>query len=129
MKRLCVLVLLPLAPLASAQTWQSLGLEGEEIYSMIVDSSNPNIAFVGSFGDFSLGTVGGIFRTTNAGASWDTVFRGGIVYDLAMDPIDHKTVYAAIGKSGLTSFSGILKSTDSGMSWVESDSGISRSPG
>jgi len=116
------------AAITHTQTWQSVGLDSEDIYRFAFDSSNANVVYVGSFGNFSTGKVGGIFRTSNAGGSWDTLFRGGIVYDLVLDPVDHKTIYAAIGRSGLTTFSGILKSSDDGKSWAEIDSGIYKDP-
>ncbi|MCP4648199.1 MAG: hypothetical protein GY852_10800, partial [bacterium] len=47
--------------------WTDLGLHGGKIYDIAIDPGNPDRMFAGShLGD-------GLFITTNAGSSWQTV--------------------------------------------------------
>jgi hypothetical protein len=60
------------------------------------------------------GTSGGVFKSTNGGASWSA--SGLInVSALAIDPLTPTTLYAATSTSGV--FGGVYKSTDGGVSW------------
>src|ERR1019366_2952726 len=56
-------------------------------------------------------TVGGVFRSTDGGANWNSV-RPGFTSLVAVDPQDPGTVYAVYFYGG-----GLFKSTDSGLSW------------
>ena len=71
---------------SSKSDWKFLGLENEGITAIEVDWVNTNTIYAGSGSDFSSGTVGGIFKTTDAGASWDTLIRGVTVRDLDIHP-------------------------------------------
>jgi len=57
----------------------------------------------------SSGPIGGVFRTTNAGASW-TFTSVGALTDIALAPGAPATLYAAGGD--------LYKSTDAGVSWT-----------
>jgi photosystem II stability/assembly factor-like uncharacterized protein len=78
-----------------------------------------------------------IFKSTDGGASWaPTLARepGGLVVRgarlntnaLAIDPRNPRTLYVAgsYGQSGQGSGTGVIKSTDGGVSWTEVDSGL-----
>ena len=103
--------------------WLFLGLENERVTAIAVDWADANIIYAGSSSDFSSGTVGGIFKTTNAGTTWDTLIRGVTVRDLDIHPTDPRIIYATLGLNVLTQ-PGIIKTTDAGYTWVEADSGI-----
>jgi hypothetical protein len=103
--------------------WLFLGLENETVTAIAVDWADPNIIYAGSSSDFSSGIIGGIFKTTNAGTSWDTLLRGVTVRDLDIHPTDPRIVYATLGLNALTQ-PGIIKTTNAGCTWVEADSGI-----
>lgn len=99
-------------------TWTYLGLGNESITAIAIDPTNPDIIFAGSMSNFSAGTPGRLFKTTNAGASWDTLLAG--LSDkytaVLIDPKDPRTIYAAPW--------GLIKSQDGGKTWNESDNGI-----
>lgn len=99
--------------------WQFLGLGGEnvsDITSIAVHPQDPDVIYAGSAFDFSAGIQGKLFKTTDGGATWDTLLVGGSYLDIEIDPQDPKTVYALPG--------GILKSTDGGESWTGVDEGL-----
>lgn len=91
--------------------WQFLGLENENITAIAGDWSNPDIIYAGSSSNFSTGTAGGIFKSTNAGADWDTLIRGVTVRDIDIHPKNPEIIYAALGLNVLTQ-PGIIKTTD-----------------
>jgi photosystem II stability/assembly factor-like uncharacterized protein len=125
-KLISLLLIFYITPVV-AQQWKSLGLEKEFISAIAVDSTNPEIIYTGSMSDFSAGTVGGIFRTTNGGAEWDTLIRGVTVTDLDIHPTNPKIIYATLGLNALT-FPGIIKSIDGGNNWIKADSGMIINP-
>jgi len=59
----------------------------------------------------------GIFRSTNAGASWSQVYNASGVADLAVSRVTLNTFYAAAE-------AGILKSTDFGQTWTIYNNGL-----
>jgi len=106
-----------------AQRWQYLGLGTESITTIAVDWSDSNTIFAGSGSDFSAGTVGGIFKSTNGGASWDTLIRGVTTREIVIHPNNPDIIYATLGLNVLT-IPGIIKTNDGGVSWARVDSGI-----
>jgi len=120
---LCALVAVPMAcdsggansprPDPPPGEWKYLGLGGEnvsDIESIAVHPEDPDVIYVGSGFDFSNGIQGKLFKTTDGGATWDTLLVGGSYLDIEIDPQDPKTVYALPG--------GIVKSTDGGETWT-----------
>lgn len=87
--------------------------------------ADPSILFGAISSDFSAGTSGAILKSTNWGASWDTILAnvdagyGRILFDWSNPNI----IYVGLG-SGNTCSPGIIKSTDGGDSWFRADSGI-----
>ena len=99
--------------------WEYLGLGGEnisDIESIAVHPEDPDVIYVGSGFDFSNGIQGKLFKTTDGGATWDTLLVGGSYLDIEVDPQDLETVYALPG--------GIVKSTDGGENWTVVDGGL-----
>ena len=107
----------PIGPVDS--TWTYLGLGNETITAIAVDPTNPDVLFAGSMSDFSAGTPGRLFKTTNGGESWDTLLAGGSdkYTTVIFDPKSPQTMYAAPW--------GIIKSNNGGKTWRESDAGMS----
>jgi photosystem II stability/assembly factor-like uncharacterized protein len=109
--------------LISAQQWQFLGLSSESITSIAVDWANPDVIYAGSFSNYSANTMGGIFKSTNGGVSWDTLLRGITVNQIVVHPKNSNIIYVTLGSSNNT-IPGLIKTTDAGNSWQNSDSGI-----
>jgi photosystem II stability/assembly factor-like uncharacterized protein len=63
---------------------------------------------------------GGVFKTTDGGASWLRV-RSGTGSDVLFDPVDPSVAYLAMSGQG------IFKSTDGGDTWTAASTGISGS--
>lgn len=79
----------------------------------------------GSFSTIYIGAAsGGIFKTTNNGASWVNIFQDAAtlpIGDLAIDPNNADVIWAGTGEANASSQSfrgdGIYKSTDAGETW------------
>jgi photosystem II stability/assembly factor-like uncharacterized protein len=114
------------------ESWVHLGLrDGQQIPALLVDPRDPNRVFAAVLGHpYGPNSERGVFRSTDGGRSWKKVLyrdeNTGAV-DLAFDPADSRTVYAAlwaarqapweIGASFQVPGSGLYKSTDGGASW------------
>lgn len=102
-------------------SWQWLGPGniGGRIRSIIIKPNNANDMLVGS-------VSGGIWRTTNGGASWfpvDDFMANLSVSTMIMHPTDSNILYAGTGE-GFGNFdaiqgAGIFRSTNGGASWAQ----------
>ena len=114
------------------KTWESLGLtETRQISRVIVDPHNPDVVYVGALGHvWAPNAERGVYKTTDGGKTWRKVlFRNDStgVSDMAMDPNDPNTLYAAMWQAGRKPWllvsggagSGIFKTTDGGEHWTE----------
>jgi photosystem II stability/assembly factor-like uncharacterized protein len=82
---------------------------------VVIDPSAPETLYVGHV-DQSRTGAGGIFKSTDATASWSPANAGRSLIDVravAIDPINAHTVYASIGSDG------VFKSADGGGVWVK----------
>jgi photosystem II stability/assembly factor-like uncharacterized protein len=91
--------------------------------SFVIDPGNPSTLYVGHDTDYSLN--GGMFKSTDGGATWNPAGNGlpvfpnkalPSVHALAIDPKNPGTLYAA-------TVGGLFKSTDGAMSWSPVSSG------
>lgn len=87
--------------------------------SVAVNPNDTNIIFVSSPG-------GGIWRSTNAGASWSPLVdfinsSWQNVFHICIDPLNDKVVYASLTSGG------VIKSTDGGNTWATTGTGPSNS--
>jgi photosystem II stability/assembly factor-like uncharacterized protein len=83
-------------------------------YAVAIDPVDPDTVYVGGYYMAAKAYVPAVFRTTDGGTSWDEANAGlgsYYVYDLAVDPTMHTTLYA--GK-----LYGVYKSTDCGDNWA-----------
>jgi photosystem II stability/assembly factor-like uncharacterized protein len=102
---------------AITSQWTSVGLSGQRIKFLAIDATDSRIIYAG------VGVFGGIFKTTNSGASW-TAFNTGLpsyssIDCLAIDPMNSQTIYVGVGGSG-----GVFKTTNGGASWTAVNTGL-----
>lgn len=100
-------------------TVEGPGNIGARINSIAVHPANPNIQYAGFSG-------GGLWKTTNGGASWFPIFDEQLflsIGDIALDPNNPNIVYVGTGDPNTGSYpfigNGIWKSTDGGGSWKQ----------
>lgn len=91
---------------AGVNAWTPIGPEGGNVDALALHPARPNVLFAGSLG-------GGVFRSTDGGATWALASRGLTDFNvsaLAVDPQSPTTLYAANGD-------GVAKSVNSGATW------------
>ncbi len=116
--------------LDGGKTWKNTGLrDSRAIGKVIVNPTNPDIAFVAALGHpYGPNTERGIFRTTDGGRTWEKVLykdenTGGI--DVAFDSHNPNILFAALWQARRTSWSmadggpgsGLYRSNDGGSTW------------
>jgi photosystem II stability/assembly factor-like uncharacterized protein len=107
----------------SQQQWEFMGLGNEKITTLAVDPRNPKVVYAGSYGAGGAVGIGGIFRSTNGGLTWDTVAPPASVSKIVIHPSNSNIVYAALNSS-ISMRPGIVKSTDAGSTWLYADSSL-----
>ncbi|HHM21867.1 MAG TPA: hypothetical protein ENJ20_07565, partial [Bacteroidetes bacterium] len=106
----------------TAAQWEPAGPVnvGGRITALVLHPADQNIIYVGT-------SAGGIFKTTNKGATWTAVFEeaGAMsVGALAMAPSDPEVLYMGAGEangsatSGAFFGDGVYKTTDGGNTWT-----------
>ncbi|MFK7740805.1 MAG: hypothetical protein AB8H80_10825 [Planctomycetota bacterium] len=118
----------------NGRTWQKLGLEKtERIHRIILHPNDPNTVWVAAFGtSWGENEQRGVFKTTDAGATWEKVLyvdeRTGCS-DLVIDPRNPNKLFASMWehrrwpysfKSGGPG-SGLYRSLDGGSTWQRLD--------
>jgi photosystem II stability/assembly factor-like uncharacterized protein len=114
------------------RTWTHLGLDDtKQIGRILVDPHDPDRVFVAALGHaYGPNEQRGVFRSLNGGRTWERCLykdadTGAI--DLAFDPRDPRTIYAALWATRRPPWniyppsngpgSGLYKSTDGGDTW------------
>jgi photosystem II stability/assembly factor-like uncharacterized protein len=105
---------------AGVNVWTTNGPGGGTIRALAIDPHTPTTLYAGV-----RGAPGGVFKSTDGGASWSAVNTGLpdpsatdlAVFSLAIDPQTPTTLYAG-------TWFGVFKSTDGGGTWV--DTGLPR---
>jgi photosystem II stability/assembly factor-like uncharacterized protein len=118
----------------AGKSWTHVGLrDTQQIARVLVDPKNPEVVLVAALGHgFGPNAERGVFRTSDGGRTWSKVLyrdENTGACDLAFDPDDSRTVYAALWNARRTAWSqyapvtgpggGIYKSTDGGVTWKE----------
>ncbi|MBC8256264.1 MAG: hypothetical protein H8E85_03055 [Candidatus Marinimicrobia bacterium] len=103
---------------AQDESWELLGLEGENIRSIIIDKFNDSTIYVGSYSQYGYANIvyGKIFKSLNKGESWDTLLIGTSVGELLQHPSEPQTIFATLGSAAGTQ-PGIIKTINGGESW------------
>ena len=127
MRRCCFLVLTFASLLAAADDSKLLGslkyrsvgpFRGGRVIAVSGVTSQPSTYFFGGVG-------GGIFKTTDGGANWESVSDGqlktGTVGAIAVSESDPNVIYAGMGegciRGNASHGDGVYKSVDSGKTW------------
>ncbi|TAK18742.1 MAG: hypothetical protein EPO35_01095 [Acidobacteria bacterium] len=124
----------------NAKTFQHMGLtDTGTIGRIVVHPTNPDIVYVASAGqEWMENPMRGVFKTTNGGRTWTHVLKISAktgVNDLAMDPKDPNTLYAAAWQRQRRKWNDprveegfneslIYKSTDAGKTWTKLTNGL-----
>ena len=119
------------------KNWQHLGLEkSERISSIQINPQNTDEVYVGVLGAlWGDSEDRGVYKTTDGGASWEKILYADPTTgcsDLAMDPSDPNTLYAAFWEFRRTAYSfnsggtqsALYKSTDGGKNWNKIHNGF-----
>src|SRR6185295_16397140 len=94
------------ARMEAAGPWSPFGPPGGSVRSLALDSASGTL-YAGTYG-------GGVFRSTDRGATWTSVapeIRGQTVHAVALDPSRPQTVFAG------THSDGVWRTTDGGATW------------
>jgi photosystem II stability/assembly factor-like uncharacterized protein len=121
----------------AGRSWTFMGLEDtRHIARILVHPRNPDVVYVAAVGHlWGPNEQRGVYRTDDGGSTWQRVLyidehTGAI--DLAMDPGDPRTLFAAMyqrqrtawGFSASGTGSGLYRTTDGGDSWDELSHGL-----
>ncbi|MFK8015385.1 MAG: glycosyl hydrolase [Gammaproteobacteria bacterium] len=119
-------------------TWTNVGLEASErISRLVIDPNDEQRVFVAATGPlYAPGGERGVYRSTDAGATWQQVLAGDNLTtgasDVHVDPNDSQRVYAVmwdhLREPSLRRYggvgSGIYRSLDGGDTWVRLSNGL-----
>ncbi|MBX2992942.1 MAG: T9SS type A sorting domain-containing protein [Bacteroidetes bacterium] len=96
-------------------TWTKVATTavGQRFSQLVVDPINSNIVY-------AAGSLG-VFKSTNAGGTWNSTSTGNNANCLIMDPTDTQVLYTSVGGSGTNT---IRKSTNGGGSWTTLTGGL-----
>ncbi len=93
----------------AGETWTVIGLTNEKrITKIAINPLNTSTLLVS--------TYGGVYRSTDGGASWTKTSTFSSAWDIAIDPSNPSVCYAGA--------SGMYKSTDGGVTWSKLTNGI-----
>lgn len=124
----------------AGETWEHKGLaDSLTISRIVVHPENPDVVYAAASGhEWTHNEQRGVFKTTDGGETWEKIFyispQTGAI-DLALDPEDPETLYAAMWQRirlkwndprNLTGYdeSGIFKTTDGGETWEDISQGL-----
>lgn len=119
------------------RSWKNMGLKrSEHIGKILVDPRDGNVVYVAAQGPlWGPGGDRGLYKTTNGGASWDsvlTISRHTGVTDVIMDPRNPDVLYAAAYQRRRHVWtlidggpeSAIYRSQDAGRTWTKLSAGL-----
>jgi hypothetical protein len=107
-------------------TWTGVGPGnvGGRTRALVIHPSSPNIMYAG-------GVAGGVWKTTDSGATWTPLgdlFANMAVCSLVIDPVNPQILYAGTGEGffniDAVRGAGIFKTTDGGATWTQLQSTV-----
>ncbi len=124
----------------AGKTWQHMGLaDTYTVPRIVIHPANPEIVYVAASGhEWTTNAERGVYKTTDGGRTWNKILyvdeKTGAI-DLAMDPAEPNTLYAATWQrtrlkwndprnTAESAGSGIQKSTDGGRTWKPINQGL-----
>jgi photosystem II stability/assembly factor-like uncharacterized protein len=135
----------------AGSTWTHAGLEkSRTVARIVVHPTNPDVAYAAVPGDLWTPTPDrGLYKTTDGGKTWNAVLQASTekdkvgAGDVALDPSNPETVYAALyarrrtpwsfvagpDASGGHDLGGIFRSTDGGATWKQLTNGLPHATG
>jgi photosystem II stability/assembly factor-like uncharacterized protein len=102
-------------------SWRSLGpaVSGGRVSAVAGTNGDPALYYAGA-------ADGGVWKSTNAGQSWQPVFDGQAVASIgaiAIDPADERTVWVGTGEANprndVVQGDGVYKTADGGKTWTK----------
>jgi len=122
------------------KSWSPMGLAGTHTIARIkIHPQNPDVVYVAASGhEWTPNPERGVYKTSDGGKTWQKVLyiseEAGAI-DLAMDPKDNDTLYAALWQrtrkkwndprnDASSKDSGIFKTTDGGKTWKPINAGL-----
>ena len=121
---LCIVCFCFSAGFDFAGEWKHMGLDNEVVESIVIIQDSTGTLYAGAARYYMHPGLGGVFKSTDDGASWDTTgLRGLDVVDLKVHPTNSNILYAACFTSDGTT-PGIIKTTDGGDIWFWASNGI-----
>ncbi len=119
------------------KSWRHMGLAAtRHIARIVIDPAETDTVYAAAAGNLCAADgERGVFKTLDGGKTWDKVLfiseKTGVI-DLAMDPRDRNTLYAAAWQrerkpwhfSAAGTESGIYKTVDGGRTWMKAGSGF-----
>lgn len=112
-----------LALFSQTPSWSFVGLMGEYAYTIAFDPSNPQRIYAG--------TRDGLFISTDKGNSWNEVDLGtpvGTISAISVSKEQPSLVYVGTLKNNSGLSYGAFRTTDSGISWVPINNGLTLDP-
>ena len=119
------------------KTWTNMGLrDTHHIPRIVIHPANANVVYVAAQGHlWGPNDERGVFKTIDGGKTWNKVLFINAdtgVNDIAMDPMNPDTLYAAAYQRRRTAFgfngggpgSGIYRTTDGGATWKKLSNGL-----
>ena len=105
----------PFGFLTSGFYGSSPNVDGGRIRTIAIHPTNPSVVYAGS-------ASGGVWRSTNGGATWTPLTDNACSLNsgsIAIDPVDPSIVYVGTGEPAVSNGCGLLRSFDAGNTWTE----------
>jgi photosystem II stability/assembly factor-like uncharacterized protein len=127
------------------KTWQNMGLkDSHHVGRIVIHPKDPDTVYVAALGHlWGPNKERGVFKTTDGGKTWapsKVIDENTGAIDLAMDPSDPDTIYAAFFRVRRDAFcgpnpvvmygddAGLYKTSDGGKTWKKMTKGLPKRP-